>query len=480
MDIIHEEKAGDIEAVVLLNFMVEINWVLTEVPLLRRKDIPVLILHGYRDEQDANTGAYSLRFPNEVIHECYSKYNVLLRQIKVDDQYGSAHAKVAVIFYKTGVRVAIHTSNYIAIDFNYKTQGVYVQDFPLITTSKIPSKQDPFPFGNELTDFFNNMVIFDRSGEDDRTSLRADAKRLWREYQMRLHQYDYSSAEVVLIPSAPGRWKGVDSEGKLCLHKYGHMKLRSVLGYYKMGTSLPDRSLAMQISSIGSMGKDEKKLEEIVSSMGGSLSSLKILWPTAECVRTSCIGYASGNSIPCHQETIYENGRLKYSFANCMHKWVGNSPIRTLYTPHIKTYFQYKSSGSNPALVTLDWFLLTSSNLSQAAWGVLEKDKTQLFLKSFELGVLYLPQRVKTPFRVFSLTPTHPRLGFDTDNCKHNGYSSSQRRFVVSMELVREITESSDIHFPIPFQIPPEKYSSADVPWTNIPHATPDRFNKYQ
>ena len=476
MDIIHEENNGDIEAIILLNFMVEVDWMLNEVPLLRRKDIPVLILHGLRDNQDPNTGMYSLHFSNEEIHEYYSKYNILLRQIKVDDPYGTAHAKAALIFYKAGIRVAIHTANYIEMDLNYKTQGVYVQDFPLLSARQTPSKHDAFPFGTELFDFLQKMEIFDRSAEDDKTTtLKVDAKRMWREYRNRIHQYDFSTADVVLIPAVPGRWKGVDSEGKSNLHKYGHTKLKRVLEYYHASAHSPAESnLIVQISSIGSMGKDEKKLSEIVSSMGSTLGSLQILWPTVECVRTSCIGYRSGGSIPCSQETLFENGRLKETYARCMYKWAGNSPSRTLYTPHIKTYFKYKTSGSS--LVQLDWFLLTSSNLSQAAWGVLEKDGTQLFLKSFELGVLFVPQRVKTPFRVFSLTPTHPLLGFDADSTP-NTLPGSPRRFVVSMELAREVTDCSDIHFPIPFQIPPVKYSGTDVPWTsNTLRSIPDRF----
>ena len=37
------------------------------------------------------------------------------------------------------------------------------------------------------------------------------------------------------------------------------------------------------------------------------------------------------------------------------------------------------------------WFLLTSSNLSKAAWGCLEKKGQQLMIRSYELGVLVFP-----------------------------------------------------------------------------------------
>lgn len=34
---------------------------------------------------------------------------------------------------------------------------------------------------------------------------------------------------------------------------------------------------------------------------------------------------------------------------------------------------------------------LHSANLSKAAWGALEKNNTQMMVRSYELGVLYLP-----------------------------------------------------------------------------------------
>ena len=48
--------------------------------------------------------------------------------------------------------------------------------------------------------------------------------------------------------------------------------------------------------------------------------------------------------------------------------------------------------------VELAWFLLTSANLSQAAWGTFKAEtqscSEQLTIKSFELGVLFLPSQV--------------------------------------------------------------------------------------
>ena len=50
--------------------------------------------------------------------------------------------------------------------------------------------------------------------------------------------------------------------------------------------------------------------------------------------------------------------------------------------PHVKSYTALDDQGQP------QWLLVTSANLSGSAWGKLEKEGNQLFLRSFELGVL--------------------------------------------------------------------------------------------
>ena len=58
----------------------------------------------------------------------------------------------------------------------------------------------------------------------------------------------------------------------------------------------------------------------------------------------------------------------------------GGASGRALAVPHIKTYCRYAADR------TLPWSILAYHNLSQAAWGKLEKKETQLYIKSYELG----------------------------------------------------------------------------------------------
>jgi tyrosyl-DNA phosphodiesterase-1 len=40
----------------------------------------------------------------------------------------------------------------------------------------------------------------------------------------------------------------------------------------------------------------------------------------------------------------------------------------------------------------------TSANLSKAAWGVFEKNNSQLMIRSYEIGVLFLPSIEEKPY----------------------------------------------------------------------------------
>ena len=124
---------------------------------------------------------------------------------------------------------------------------------------------------------------------------------------------------------------------------------------------------------------------------------------------------------------------------------------------------QQSARGHEETCVELDWFLLTSANLSQAAWGVLQKNNSSLYIKSFELGVLFLPGRVVSNYRRFSCTPSHPLLGLSR-GIGSNTAISSRKRFVVSS--IAPQSSDNDIYFPVPCSLDAARYSSTDDPWS--------------
>ena len=267
------------------------------------------------------------------------------------------------------------------------------------------------------------------------------------------------------------------------------------------------------MSSISSLGVKDKFYEELISvfktnpSNYNSVDSKSIttsadreikthlIWPTLDTVRNSNKGYISGGSIPAKYKELYidETSReLKPVIKETLYKWDGSVSGRERIMPHMKCYFayslthvntlkrklttceykrlviknqiKYNKKSSEDMNINLSWFLLTSANLSMAAWGTKQSKMEKLYIKSYELGVLFLPEKIFTNKRSFSCTPDHPILGVDIKK------SEAEAEF-------------ETVEFPLPFKFPPIPYdlkSDGDRPWVwdrDYSHF-PDRFGR--
>lgn len=76
--------------------------------------------------------------------------------------------------------------------------------------------------------------------------------------------------------------------------------------------------------------------------------------------------------------------------------------------PHIKTYCRWSDKG-------LHWFLLTSANLSKAAWGAFNKGSNldvPLRIMSYEAGVMFLPKFILVRISlIFPIKPVDRMFG---------------------------------------------------------------------
>ena len=71
---------------------------------------------------------------------------------------------------------------------------------------------------------------------------------------------------------------------------------------------------------------------------------------------------------------------------NVYSKWRSDGRLRTGAMPHIKSYCRFSSNFTRAS-----WFVLTSANLSKAAWGMRTKNQSMM-IQSYEAGVLFLPK----------------------------------------------------------------------------------------
>ena len=86
------------------------------------------------------------------------------------------------------------------------------------------------------------------------------------------------------------------------------------------------------------------------------------------------------------------------------------TPILTIHNrrramPHIKSYMRVAKDGCQ-----LAWFILTSANMSGAAWGKLQKGDSQLHCCHWEMGVLFTPRSLARAVHgeLFSCAPSTP------------------------------------------------------------------------
>lgn len=398
---------GTLKESVQFNYCFDIAWMVQQYPSEFR-DRPVLIVHGDKREAKARLVQQAQPYPH--IRFC---------QAKLDIAFGTHHTKMMLLWYEEGFRVIILTSNLIRADWYQKTQGMWMSPlFPRLPKgSSASAGESPTFFKRDLLEYL--------------ASYRAPELEEWIQ---RIKEHDLSETRVYLVGSTPGRYVGADME---C---WGHLRLRKLL--YEHTDPIPGEErwpVVGQFSSIGSMGLDKTKwlaaeFQRTLTTLGKTSlrpdPPIHLLYPSVDDVRTSLEGYPAGGSLPYSIQTAQKQLWLHSYF----HRWKANMTGRTHAMPHIKTYLRV-----SPDFTQLAWFLVTSANLSKAAWGALEKNNTQVMVRSYELGVLYLPSAFN--MKTF---PVH------------------KNPFPVS---------SSSSGFPVPFDLPPTRYSPKDQPWIwNIPY----------
>ncbi|ELK01126.1 Tyrosyl-DNA phosphodiesterase 1 [Pteropus alecto] len=343
------------------NYCFDVDWLIKQYPPEFRKK-PILLVHGDKREAKAHLHA-----------EAKPYGNISLCQAKLEIAFGTHHTKMMLLLYEEGLRVVIHTSNLIRADWHQKTQGIWLSPlYPRIAPGTNTS-------GESTTHFKADLVSY-------LMAYNAPALKEWIDV---IQEHDLSETNVYLIGSTPGRFQGSQKDN------WGHFRLRKLLKEH--ASSIPKAEswpVVGQFSSIGSMGADESKwlcseFKETLATLGResktpgkSAVPLHLIYPSVENVRTSLEGYPAGGSLPYSIQTAEKQNWLHSYF----HKWSAETSGRSNAMPHIKTYMR-----PSPDFSQIAWFLVTSANLSKAAWGALEKNGTQLMIRSYELGVLFLP-----------------------------------------------------------------------------------------
>lgn len=446
----------------------DLQWLLEQLrPLLSmHQDAQCVIAHGSRDLQEAynsfrrmsaasSSAEESLSEEMQVMFAMLASLRVELFMPHLPIEFGTFHAKFILQYFEDSVAFTVSTANLSEYQFKGIVNAVWQQSFP----RKADGAVRTCDFEETLADFLANV------------GLPADVDMV--------RQYDWTSATVDLITSVPGHhWREKRS-------RYGHLKLRSLLEKDELPSNATKISRPICLfSSCGSIY--EKWLKELSESLtvrphfvasGSEKVSLlhapkrestshqaqipRLIWPSVESVRTSRDGYR-GSGHYCFFGKV-----VKPFMKDHMREWQPRPYLaRTLY--HMKLYFQHyqvekdcdieaantatkdkkmddMGQASNAPTYLVPYAVVTSSNLSIAAWGRLELNERKFFVRSFEMGVVFRPRQ------------------------------PGQRLIIAD----RPYVEGPDIGLPIPFDVPPrtkdfQPYLSEGI------FTDPDRFGYIQ
>jgi len=430
----HSVRLSDIvlpgaDLVVVMNYMIDVQWLFQVCPSWGSPgSSKVVLVHGNPTVLDCANREVLRDLPH-------------VRQVRprLPNPVGVHHSKVLLLFYGSrGVRICILTANMIAQDWSRKTQGAFIRDFP--RKLEFSTNEGSSEFEQDFVEYVS--AVFGTTDRD---------KELGLEVTSRIQEYDYQNSGVVLLPSVPGSHSRKDK------NRFGHMKLRRALSREVFAQPQSARVIC-QFSSIGAV-REYWLGGEFAQSLfqGGNtwnegaeaVQSPELVYPTVRQVGESREGWEGGNSLPVSSENI-----LRREVRNRLYRYDADLSGRQALIPHIKTYVRYCPGRSDP----VDWVILTSANLSIAAWGRLQSGGL-LKIFSFELGVLILPGRF--------LPPQH-----SIGNPLWVGPPMFQGLKVI---LVPYWSNSPDdreteapgyqVTFPLPYALPPRRYGPEDIPW---------------
>ncbi|KAG5982639.1 hypothetical protein E4U55_001619 [Claviceps digitariae] len=431
------------------NFLHDIGFLMDAFDPDTRHLVDVHVVHGFWKRDDPQRLALSLGA---------SAYdNVKLHVAPMPEIFGTHHSKMLILFrHDDTAEIIIHTANMIPKDWTNMTNAIWRS--PRLSRSAKGTSAAPPPY-KEL-----------EIGSGHR--FKADLIGYLRSYDRRvltcgpladkLSGYDFTAVRAALIASVPG----VHEVNDLSCTPFGWAAMKRYLGAITCQEGSAE--VVVQISSIATLGGKDTWLQKTLfdSFVPSRIKNLqrprfKIVFPSADEIRTSLDGYASGGSIHTKIQSAQQMQQLNY-MRPILYHWANDcndgaalpcdvavqNSGRNRAAPHIKTYIRYNENR------TLDWALLTSANLSKQAWGEAAKPTGEMRIASWEMGVLVWPELVE---RNASMVAS-----FQSDGPNQ-------------LNPAAEVDDAVSVALRIPYSLPLQRYSAGEVPWvSSMAHREPD------
>jgi len=517
------------------NYLLDIDFIISVLDPDVSSQVAVKVIHGFWKKED------SQRISLE--EACKRHANVQLFQAYMPERFGTHHSKMMILIrHDDCAQVIIHTANMIRQDWTNLTQAVWRSPLlPLLP----PNSNGSHPFSSDTSSSNQTFPIGtgERFKHDLLAYVQAYGSRL-KTLRSQLTNYDFSAIRAALVASTPSRLPphhtSRSNSSQATTSGWGWPVLRNVLSAIPC-TSLTAH-LVLQVSSIATLDGTGRWLANLLdvlrsssaaasapprpdaapnptpsSSRSGHVRSnpyatvevkanvqakakvnakqeAHILFPTADSVRRSLDGYASGASIHMKTQSAAQRKQLDYLRPQLRH-WGGVSDAvtrdgigsssgsgirdggptgalireagRRRAAPHIKTYIRFKDE----AMREVEWAMVTSANLSKQAWGEMENKDGNVAVASWEIGVVVWP----------ALFADDGQRGKD-----HEGKVTGERVRMVpvfrkdvptvgDLEGVEMRGVEKVVGFRMPYDLPLVPYGMGDEPWcATTAHREPD------
>ncbi|KAK3374392.1 tyrosyl-DNA phosphodiesterase I [Lasiosphaeria ovina] len=494
------------------NYLHDIDFLMRAFDQDVRHLVNIHVVHGFWKKDDSNR----IELQNQA-----SRYkNVALHTAFMPEMFGTHHSKMMILLrHDDTAQIVIHTANLIVRDWTNMTQAVWLSPrLPLLpTTSTQDRSENHSPAAATIIAAASSQD--DQEEEIPRTGsgakFKIDFLNYLRSYDTRrvtcrpiiemLSKYDFSAVRGSLIASVPGRHNIHDRSRTQWGWAAMKQALRDVPVQHHTATSSSTTKTAgkekapeivVQISSIATLGPTDSWLKTTLfrALSGGRgrvpapapaptlalvqpLPNFKVVFPTADEIRSSLDGYGSGGSIHTKIESPQQAKQLQYLRPVFCHwandcsggaKLPENEPVRDAgrqrAAPHIKTYIRF-ANGSRASSPTIDWALVTSANLSKQAWGDTVNSSTgEARVASYEIGVLVWPALFAEDavMKPAFMTDRVAAAAETADGERHDGDALP----VVALRL--------------PYSLPLQAYGKHENPWVATEsYAEPDWKGQY-
>ncbi|KAL4463415.1 hypothetical protein ABPG72_017136 [Tetrahymena utriculariae] len=336
--------------------------------------------------------------------------------------WGCFHSKLWILKFPKFLRIVIGTGNLRILHWTNWSNIIWFKDFELVPQQiQISQSLDYFnsnlSMGSKgvkvinLEKNYRNINDVDMNDDFidvlnefiDKICPYFDVKEM---LDIHLRSYEIKGIDFMLVSSLPGKYSGSQ------IHEYGKMRIRKICQVFNPRNIYSKKVLYSQSTSLGTIDRtfvneflfcflpyqfcSEVELKDKVKKNDPEKNDeIRLIFPSKDYIINKTLdgaGYSDTlflTSKRYQKESFLKN--IFYQFQCKQMDSLGESQDKQKgIIPHFKTMIVCEQNGEiNDDTV----IYIGSHNFSEAAWGKLNKDNSQLYISNTELGILVPPMK---------------------------------------------------------------------------------------